>query len=178
MKTYFTERPKLRHFRPDDAKAAFEYMGNHENTKYTRSGVQSYESCVNFISGLSEEDYVFAVEFEGKVIGTAELSLCEDNQGTLGWIIHRDFWGRGFCTEVGRLLLKIAFEESGLRRVIAHCDTENTASWHVMEKIGMRREGCFIGGRCAYAYDPYRYGDEYSYGILIEEYKKRRQEIG
>ena len=100
MKTYFTERLKLRHFRPDDAKAAFEYMGNHENTKYTRSGIQSYENCVNFISGLSEEDYVFAVEYEGKVIGTAELSLCEDNQGTLGWIIHRDFWGRGFCTDI------------------------------------------------------------------------------
>jgi ribosomal-protein-alanine N-acetyltransferase len=27
--------------------------------------------------------------------------------------------------------------------VVAHCNPENIASWRVMEKIGMRREGYF-----------------------------------
>lgn len=175
MKTYFTSRLILRPYRLEDAKAAYEFMGNHENTKYTRSGIQSYESCVDFIKGISDDDYVFAVEFEGILIGTAELELCEDNQGTLGWVLHRDYWGKGLCTEIGECLLKIAFEEAGLRRVIAHCDTENIGSWRVMEKIGMRREGCFIRGRCAYGYAPGHYGDEYSYGILAEEYFRNKK---
>lgn len=170
MKTYKTERLILRPFRTDDVQAAYEYMGDFENTKYTRSGIQTFEECVNFVNSISEDDYVLAVDYNGKMIGTAELALCEDNQGTLGWIIHRDYWGNGFCTEIGRCLLSIAFDEIKLRRVIAHCDAENAGSWRVMEKIGMRREGCFISGRCAYKYAPNKYGDEYSYAILAEEY--------
>ncbi|MCI8388404.1 MAG: GNAT family N-acetyltransferase [Clostridiales bacterium] len=170
MKSYKTERLLLRPFRSDDVNAAYDYIGNHENTKYTRAGMQTKEQCAEFINSISEDEYIFAVEYDGKLIGTAELAICEDNQATLGWIIHRDYWGHGFCTEIGKQLLSIAFDELKLRRVMAFCDTENIGSWRVMEKIGMRREGCFIGGRPAYSYALDRHSDEYSYAILAEEY--------
>lgn len=37
-------------------------------------------------------------------------------------------------------LLEI-FREWDVRRVTAMCDPENTASWRLMERLGMRREG-------------------------------------
>ena len=37
-------------------------------------------------------------------------------------------------------LLRISFEELGLRRVFAQCFAANEASWRLMERLGMRRE--------------------------------------
>lgn len=37
-------------------------------------------------------------------------------------------------------LLRICFVELGLRRVTASCFLDNTASWRLMERLGMRRE--------------------------------------
>lgn len=176
MKSYTTQRLTLRPFRDDDVQAVYDYMGDHENTKFTRAGQQTLSDCADFIHSISDDEYIFGIEFSGRIIGTAELSLCEDSQAILGWIIHRDFWGRGFCTEAAAMLLHIAFDELNLRRVIAHCDSENTASVRVMEKLGMRREGVFIEARPPYKYAPDRHSDELSYAILASEYAAMRSQ--
>ena len=48
----------------------------------------------------------------------------------------------GFATEAARLILDFSFKTLGLHRVWAGCDSENVASARVLEKVGMRREGC------------------------------------
>ena len=48
----------------------------------------------------------------------------------------------GYCTEAARVLLRYAFLDLGLVRVHASYFTRNLASGRVMQKIGMRREGC------------------------------------
>lgn len=42
-------------------------------------------------------------------------------QADLGWVIHPDFGGRGLATEAVRAVLRICFEQLGLRRVTAEC---------------------------------------------------------
>lgn len=170
--TYETDRLILRPFREEDIQPAFEYIGNFENTKYMLSGMQTYEECAAFVRAAMEDGYHFALELKenGGMIGSAEIALTDDGQAELGWIVHRDRWGKGICTEAARMLLKIGFEELHLRRLTAHCDCENIGSWQVMEKIGMRREGTFISGRPSYAHAPGKHGDEYSYGITAAEY--------
>ena len=39
-----------------------------------------------------------------------------------------------------RALIRICFDELGLRRVTANCFAANEASWRIMERVGMRRE--------------------------------------
>ena len=39
-----------------------------------------------------------------------------------------------------RELLRVCFDELGLRRVTADCFAANEASWRLMERVGMRRE--------------------------------------
>jgi len=39
-----------------------------------------------------------------------------------------------------RAMLEIAFDDVGLHRVTGSCFADNTGSWRVMEKAGMRRE--------------------------------------
>ena len=51
--------------------------------------------------------------------------------------------GQGLGTEAVRELIAVAFE-LGVRRLEANCFADNQASWRLMERVGMRREGHFI----------------------------------
>lgn len=55
----------------------------------------------------------------------------------VGWRFARSAWGRGYATESARVALRFAFEERGMREVIAIVDPENTRSLRVAEKLGM-----------------------------------------
>jgi RimJ/RimL family protein N-acetyltransferase len=61
-------------------------------------------------------------------------------QGEIGFVVHPDHHGRGFATEAARLLLRLAFEELDLHRVIGRLEARNTASARVLERLGMRQE--------------------------------------
>ena len=52
----------------------------------------------------------------------------------LGWVLHPDYAGHGYATEAVRELLRLCFDELGLRRVTAGCFAANTASWRLMER--------------------------------------------
>ncbi|MBX3191967.1 MAG: GNAT family N-acetyltransferase [Labilithrix sp.] len=58
----------------------------------------------------------------------------------LGYRLRRAAWGKGYATEMSRVILTHAFEALRHPRVIAHAEKANTKSWHVMEKLGMTRE--------------------------------------
>ena len=49
-------------------------------------------------------------------------------------------WGKGLATELGHASLRYGFEEHQFDRIVAIAKPENTASIHVMDKIGMRYE--------------------------------------
>ncbi|MEO3780525.1 GNAT family protein [Micromonospora sp. B11E3] len=59
----------------------------------------------------------------------------------IGYVLHPDHWGAGLGTELAGLLLRLAFERVGLHRVEATTRPDHVASWRVLEKAGMRREG-------------------------------------
>ena len=78
---------------------------------------------------------------------------------------------KGYATEAARALIHYGFSHLGIHRIIAHCDPENAASWKVLEKIGMRREGHFrknVFFRRAMDNSPL-WIDSFEYAILIED---------
>ena len=92
------------------------------------------------------------IEEDGVVIGDlmldvqdpwSQTEVREQAAGTLaeiGYTVDPAHAGHGYATEAVRELLRICFEELGLRRVIAQCFADNVASWRLMERVGMRRE--------------------------------------
>ncbi len=62
-------------------------------------------------------------------------------RGEIGYALARKYWGRGLMTEAVGAVLEYGFRELGLNRIEARCDVENTGSWRVMEKSGMKFEG-------------------------------------
>ena len=179
MKTLETERLILREFKRSDFAAVHSYASSIENVIYMIWGPNNEDQTKAFINMAIIDahenpctDYQYAVVTKntGNLIGACNISL-SGNEAEIGWIIHRDHWKQGYGTEAGEALLRFGFEELRLHRIIAHCYAENTGSYRLMEKIGMRREGLFLESRPAFKSSDKEYGDELSYAILEREWE-------
>ncbi len=59
----------------------------------------------------------------------------------IGWALRREFWGRGYASEIGRAGLEFAFDVLGAQAVASCTVRHNARSRAVMERIGMRYAG-------------------------------------
>jgi RimJ/RimL family protein N-acetyltransferase len=59
----------------------------------------------------------------------------------LGYRLMKRSWGQGFATEGGARLLKMGFDEFKLEEIAAITDPANSASQHVLGKLGFLHEG-------------------------------------
>ena len=104
----------------------------------------------------------------GRIIGEVGLFLSHQTaHGDLGWIVHPDHQRAGFATEAARALINAALSGYGLHRLTAACGQRNVASWQVMERLGMRREGAFRQSRQTRS----GWQDEFLYAVLHDEWR-------
>jgi len=77
----------------------------------------------------------------GPLIGFCGLQpLPELDEIEIGWWLARAWWGRGLATEAARVAMRDAFDRLGFERIVAIAQPANTASIHIMQKLGMRFE--------------------------------------
>lgn len=115
------------------------------------------------------ESAQFAVTLadSGELIGATGFEFsAAHNHAELGYWIGVAYWGKGYATEAGRALLEWGFRQRGVHRIHAHHFARNPASGRVMQKLGMRPEGCLR----AHVRKNDRYEDCELYGILREEF--------
>jgi RimJ/RimL family protein N-acetyltransferase len=171
-----SQRLVLRGFVHEDWKDLYEYLSDEHVVKYEPYGTLSADNCKKEAERRSEDESFRAVCLkEGKLIGNVYFQLqppAEFLTWEIGFVFNRHYHGRGYATEACGRILRYAFEELGAHRVIGNCNPENTASWKLMERLGMRREGHFIkpaffsmkpDGKPAWH-------DAYQYAILEEEW--------
>ena len=177
MKTLETPRLILRKFAEDDFADVHSYASCVENVIYMPFGPNTEEDTRNYINlaiKQAEEapitSYQYAVVYKetGRLIGGGGINAM--GHAEVGWLLHRDYWNLGLGSEFGAELLRFGFEELGIHRIIARCDAANIASYRVMEKLGMRREGLFIEARPAHKLSDKQYGDTLVYAILRREW--------
>jgi RimJ/RimL family protein N-acetyltransferase len=88
---------------------------------------------------------VWCIETEdGQPIGNLALQAIDETHGraTFGISIgEKAYWGRGYGTEALRAVLRYAFQEMGLRRVVLEADEDNARAIRCYEKCGFQREG-------------------------------------
>jgi RimJ/RimL family protein N-acetyltransferase len=82
----------------------------------------------------------------GQVIGDAILIYVseEHRTGEIGYVFNPDHHGHGYATETGHALLRLAFEDMDLHRVIGRIDERNAASAAVLRRLGMRQEAVLV----------------------------------
>lgn len=59
----------------------------------------------------------------------------------IGYRLPRHAWGRGIASEAAGRLLRHAFEDIGLERIVAVTSRENVGSQRVLTKLGFRYRG-------------------------------------
>ncbi len=90
----------------------------------------------------------------------------EHRQGEVGFVLHPDHHGRGYGREAALAMLRLGFEDLGLRRIIGRCDARNAASAGLMERLGMRREAHLRQNELFKG----EWADEYVYAMLASEW--------
>jgi Acetyltransferases, including N-acetylases of ribosomal proteins len=143
-----TERLVIRRFSPDDWHDLLEYLSLPEIYAFEPGEPIDAELAKSLAaersSGLSF--FACALKSSGKMIGHVYLGgdgPPEFSAYELGYIFNPLFQSEGYCTEASARVLDYAFSELGAHRVNAYCDPRNPASWHVLEKLRLKREGHF-----------------------------------
>lgn len=95
---------------------------------------------------------IVVIDLDGVVIGDLMIRvgtawaqkevrhLAADTEAELGWTVDPAYQGKGYATEAVHAAIGLCFGPLGLRRVIASAFADNTASWRLMERLGMRKE--------------------------------------
>lgn len=74
-------------------------------------------------------------------------------EGTLGYYIAREYWGRGLGTEAARAFVEYGFGELGLKRLVTAVEQGNAASIRILEKLGFTRTSIEEGPRVFYHFE-------------------------
>ncbi len=85
----------------------------------------------------------------------------------LGWCLKKSAQGSGVAQEAAATLIQWTNKTFGVTRFIAHCDTENIASWTTMENLGMKRVGKTGGRRNKLAPEEER--EEFTYELNVAD---------
>ena len=88
-------------------------------------------------------DLFIEVKATGDLAGLVSLVHRKPSQGQIGWALHTNYRGLGYATEAAIALTEYAFGTLGLHRIYADTSIESRASWRVMERVGLVREGRF-----------------------------------
>lgn len=117
--------------------------------------------------------YIFTIRQQSTntFLGLIAMKMGKPNykSAEIWYKVHRDHWGKGYATEALSGLLEFGFVSLQLHRIEAGCAVENVASYRVLEKVGMLREGRTrkllpIRGE---------WKDNYFYAILEEDFRIR-----
>ncbi len=83
--------------------------------------------------------YRFAIEQEERMIGIVDVDGITGSEGSLGYWLERQAWGKGYAFEAARALIGFAFQVVGLSRLESGHASDNPASGRVLTKLGFRQ---------------------------------------
>lgn len=176
-----TERLILRAIRPEDAAAIAAYQGLAEVARYVPWEPRPLTRVEELIprwmamdgTGDDSEGVQYAItrKEDGVLLGDCMIMFGDRaaRQGEVGYLLDPAHHGRGYATEATRAMIDAGFAIGGLHRICARCDARNTASWRVMEKLGMRREAHFR----EHTIFKGEWDEELVYAVLEDEWRAR-----
>jgi [ribosomal protein S5]-alanine N-acetyltransferase len=144
-----TERLELRAFEPSDLEALHAVNGDPEVTRYMKAypRIEHTRGALerHVLEARAGNPAFWAVieRSSGDLIGDAGVGLIDGvgPEYELGYALGTRWWGRGYATEAARAVREYALGELALPEILALVRPDNTASIHVVEKIGMELVG-------------------------------------
>ncbi len=173
-----TRRLRIRRFVPSDVDDLLAVVSHPSvaaetpNIPHEIEGLAEYVNQQNRLTLFEPHACIdFAIERKAdqRVVGLVTSVSNGNRQSEIGWAIGVDYRGHGFATEAARGLIAYLFATHNDHRIFAGTIYTNTASWAVMERLGMRKEAHFVK-----AHPPMTPGeawiDTVRYAVLAEEW--------
>ncbi len=139
-----TERLLLRKIRVSDYKDMLVLKSNEKVAKYVSWSLDTNPKNAKKLCRkwrnkyIKKSYYLWAIEFEGKVIGNIDVVKQFDDTAIMGWQIDSPYWNKGIMTEAATAVFAYLFNEVGFDYIeAAHID-KNIGSGRVMQKMGMK----------------------------------------
>ena len=172
MREIKTARLLLRPFAEADYDDLYEFLSQLRDDEFEGYPGITYENGIGQLLARlgSEEYYAMELTATGKVIGNIYCGIRDYAAREVGYIVNRDYQRKGYAVEALSAVIALAFQD-GVHRVFAECDPRNTASWKLMEKLGMRREAHFRQNLYSHTDDKGqpKWKDTYVYAVLNSE---------
>lgn len=115
-----------------------------------RGGSRTYEDTKQLFNWIFEnyekpdfELWAIAHKTDNKLIGNCGLipQQVDGQQETeMGYLLAKEYWGRGLATEAACAVRDYGFEQLGCDRIVALIDPDNIASQKVAIKVGLKHE--------------------------------------
>jgi [ribosomal protein S5]-alanine N-acetyltransferase len=146
-----TSRLLLRKFKRTDVHDVFAYASDPEVALYTVwEQHRDLKTTRQFVSTVLKAyrqghpaPWAIVLRKTGKLIGAIVLRNWSfaHSRAEVGYVLSREYWGKGYVTEALNAVLAFGFSEMELHRIEAKAVPENRGSTRVMEKAGMKCEG-------------------------------------
>ena len=165
---------RLRAMRPEDAEKYVVWMNDRETAEKLFGGsmpltlTQELE-WIEKNAGRQDDQCQFAVEtLDGQLIGSCSYNQLDwkNRRAMVGWSIgDPKMRGKGYGADMIETLLKVCFEELGLRKV-SLCVYEFNEAIRLYERLGFKLEGVFRKERFVRG----KWWDERRYGMFKTEW--------
>lgn len=141
---------KLREFRADDVDDVLALIGDDRVTTWLSFDSRDRAEAEAMLAGVEQRrqleprtEFYLAVtpRDTDRCVGFVRLAFDGVRAGKLGYAVAFDHWGRGYATDAARVLIRYGFDELGLHRISAAIGPENTPSLHMVDRLGLTREG-------------------------------------
>jgi len=138
-----TERCHIRNFSMEDVDDLYEVLSDKDVMIHIESAFDR-ERTKEFIqvAGMCEPPLVYAIVWKltGKVIGHAIFHQYEESDYEIGWILNREYWGKGIADEITKELIRYA-RQLGISSCVIECDTMQNVSKKIALRNGFVYEG-------------------------------------
>lgn len=152
--TIQTSRLTLKKITESDANDVYEYSSDpevskyllwypHKNIEYTKEYLYRLKNDYRIGRYYDWGVYIRGGNCDGKMIGTCGFTSFDlyNNSAEVGYVLNRNFWGRGLSSEALAAVIEFGFDKLLLHRIEARFIIDNANSKKVMEKCGMKYEG-------------------------------------
>jgi ribosomal-protein-alanine N-acetyltransferase len=147
--TLATSRLTLRFLSAADRDPLFALFSDPETMRYWSSApweqAQQAAACIeDTLSGYEQGSMLrLGMELDGQLAGTVTLYAFDrqNKRCDIGYLLGRQYWGRGYMQEALQCVLDYAFGPLQLRRIEADIDPRNTASAKLLTRLRFQHEG-------------------------------------
>jgi ribosomal-protein-alanine N-acetyltransferase len=149
-----TGRLLLRPFDLQDSDSLHGILRQEEVTRYLPEDVMSLEEVKRIVEWLTE---CYQKNTPGHIVKLTLAVVWKEDQRIIGWCglgplefnprdieiyygLSKEYWGKGIATEAAKAMLRYAFDNIKLDKIVAVTHPDNIASVKIIEKMGMSYE--------------------------------------